>query len=327
MSAQADPAGAEERREPRPEPLRGRRILLTRAESDGDRLRALLEAGGAEVESVALTRIAPPADPAPMRSAARALARYDWIACTSSRAVAALAEAIEQPSKDGTLTHFRGRWACVGPATAGEVRRRFGREPDLVPERFDARSLATAMVRWERQAPLAETPADDRGGGGRGGGGGERGRGPGRVPRVLFPCAENARGELPEALRRAGMEVDVVIAYRTLPAPPPIERLVPPPGGSDVRRGARGGAGSGAGGGSWDAVVFTSGTAVSVLLETCRGAMGRTAAREWLSAASPAVLGASAEEALRAEGIEPAVRAPRPTPEDLVSALVQYLGR
>jgi uroporphyrinogen-III synthase len=83
------------------------------------------------------------------------------------------------------------RVAAIGPGTAaalaaGNIR------ADLVPERFVAEGLLDVFP----------TPAA-----------GDRGR-------VLLVRAAVARDVLPEGLRRAGWEVDVVEAYRTVPTEP-----------------------------------------------------------------------------------------------------------
>ena len=277
---------------------------MIREERDDDRILDLLRAAGADLYNVPLTRTIPPRDMEPLRAAALRVTRYDWIVFTSARAVEALFEAMADvfPAGDSTLGAAGSgnpatglpRLGAVGPATARAVRVRYGRDPDLVPERFEAACLAEALLaRWHQDVARAE-----------------RSRSASTAPlRILFPAAENARPELPDLLRQGGAEVDQVTAYVTEASPLPFARLLPP------------------GGGGWHAVVFTSGTVVQIFFELCRRELGDGAARAWLASCTPVVLGASAEEALRRVGIAPAGRAARPTPEDLAAAILQLLGR
>lgn len=125
--------------------------------------------------------------------------------------------------------------------------------------------------------------------------------------RVLFPAARNARAALPTLLREAGHVVDQVVAYEIEPDPPPASALLP-------ENGSR-----------WDVVVFTSGLAVQILLQTMAQKLGEEGARKWLGASKTAVLGLSAAEALRDAGIEPSIQAARPTMEDLADAILDRL--
>jgi len=274
---------------------------------------------GAEVTALALMKAAPGDLPALARAAA-GLYKYRWVALTSARAVDALVEAVAPaaaerglrgldtgpPGRDPAERQGRGaageerraeprmasgpRWACVGPATAAALRRRLRRDADLVPERYDAASLAEAIVRADA---AGHGSMED----------GER-------KRVLFPSAAQARPELPRILQDAGYEVDQVTAYTMLPCPPAPARLFP---------GEHGPAGS------WDAVVLTSGRAARVLLEALEGELGREGAREWMTRCRPATLGASAEEALREAGVQPAYRPRRPVAAELLAVLIEEL--
>ncbi|HET9014377.1 MAG TPA: uroporphyrinogen-III synthase, partial [Thermomicrobiaceae bacterium] len=85
--------------------------------------------------------------------------------------------------------------AAIGPATARRLRA-VGLEPALVPERFVAEEVLAGMLA--------------RGVAGR---------------RVLLARAERARDVLPEGLRAAGANVDVVVAYRTVPGRPDPDAL------------------------------------------------------------------------------------------------------
>jgi hydroxymethylbilane synthase len=283
----ARPAAPADRGEGPDQPLRGRNILLTREEEGGGGLAALLTASGAVVRNLPFTRTEPPQDREPLLRVVRDLPAYDYVVLTSPRAVKALAD-LDLVLDDGS-TDSRPRWACVGPATASALRRLIGIEADLVPRQFDAANLSLAITRLE--VPRMAAPS-------------------GRGLRVLFPAAENAGSDLPESLRRAGMEVTRVTAYRTVPALPAPEELLPP--GEAAH---------------WDAVVFTSGLVVQLFLDLLYAQMDHPAAVSWLEANHPAVLGRTAAEALRSAGVRSVRRAPRPTTEDLAATLVTALTR
>lgn len=170
---------------PAPRPLAGRRVLVTRARAQADALAEALEALGAEVVRFPTIRIAPPADPEPLRRAARTAAAFDWIVFTSVNGVQRFWAALEETGQDaGALSGVR--LCAVGPATAAELAR-CGAAPDLVPAEAVTDAVAEALLQAERMAGL----------------------------RILLPRAEIARAVLPDALRAAGAEVVEVVAYRT----------------------------------------------------------------------------------------------------------------
>lgn len=209
--------------------LTGRHILVTREEDGENSLTASLTGAGASVRKLAFTRTEPPEDTAPLVRAIEQLSGFDWVVLTSARAVKALSlyNAAERiafvAGSDGTAgfentvgsgstagsegsagVEPRPLWACVGPATAAALEHLLGVSPNLIPDQFDAETLAQAIQRCS--GPVS-----------------------GRL-RVLFPAADNAKPDLPARLRAAGMEVTQVTAYRTVAAPPAFEDLVPPSG-------------------------------------------------------------------------------------------------
>ena len=164
--------------------MRGPRVAVTRPDATGGELAALLRAGGAEPIVLPLTRISPPADPAPLLAAAAGLDRYDWIIFTSANAVHALAEALTAP----LLTGQQPAIAVVGPATAAAVRERFGWATSIVPDEFTGASLARAL----------------------------RERGELESLRVLWPRAEGADPAVANAVAAEGALLDAPIAYRSV---------------------------------------------------------------------------------------------------------------
>jgi uroporphyrinogen-III synthase len=165
-------------------PLAGRRVLVTRAAHQADRLSNGLRGLGAEPVEVPVLEIRPPLDSAPLDAALRQLNIYDWLIFTSANTVLAL---VERCAALGvSLSHARTpKIAAVGAATA-QAAREAGFTVALVPPRYVAESLAES---------LADQPKGQR---------------------VLLARAEIARDTIPNALCAAGAQVDVVDAYRNV---------------------------------------------------------------------------------------------------------------
>jgi len=167
-------------------PLFGKRMLVTRAVQQAGSLAALLRDEGAQPILAPTIRIAAPADPGPLRDAATHLDCYDWILFTSVNSVDALFSSIREQGLD--LRALAGPKVCAIGVKTHEALRSRGIRADLVPEDARAEGVIGAL------RPLL---------GGR--------------TRILLPRAEVAREILPDSLRDAGAEVDVVAAYRNLP--------------------------------------------------------------------------------------------------------------
>jgi len=167
-------------------PLSGRRIVVTRARAQASEFAAQLEALGAEVVQFPTIRVAPAADPEPLRRAAAQAGTFDWIVFTSANGVERFWYALSEQRCDARSL-CGVRVCAIGPATAAELERR-GITPDLVPDEFVAESAVQALL----------------------GAGSVDGK------RILLPRAEVARAVLPDALRAAGAEVVEVAAYTTV---------------------------------------------------------------------------------------------------------------
>lgn len=163
-------------------PLRGVRVLLTRARDDNEPLRALLVDAGAVVRELPTLATAVPDDLSPLDVALRRLAGYDWIVFSSRHAVTAVCGRLAALA----LPAVWPRVAAVGPATAAVLRQRDVRV-DCLPSQATGSALAAAIV-----------------GCGLGGG------------RVLLPAGDLARPELRAGLEAAGAQVEQVTVYRTV---------------------------------------------------------------------------------------------------------------
>lgn len=171
-------------------PLTGVVVLVTRAAHQASALAEPLEGLGATVLVAPVIQIVDPPDPRPMDEALIALHRYDWVVLTSVNAVDRF---LGRANTLGvSLRQLAGlRIAVVGSGTAERLREA-GLEADVMPEDYRAEGLLEALG-------AAGVAAGSR---------------------VLVPRAEEAREVLPDSLRARGVIVDVVPAYRTVPATP-----------------------------------------------------------------------------------------------------------
>jgi len=165
-----------------PSPLAGKRVVITRAASQSAALIAALKAQGAEVVSLPLIQILPPLDYAPLDSAVRNLANFDWLIFTSQNAVTAVADRVSVISNVANATSVRV--AAVGRATA-EAAQLAGFTVAHVGQGGTAASLVYELA--------AELPGK----------------------RVLLPRSDRAASEILPRLQKFAAEVVEVIAYRT----------------------------------------------------------------------------------------------------------------
>jgi uroporphyrinogen-III synthase/uroporphyrinogen III methyltransferase/synthase len=172
------------------QPLKGRRILVTRARHQAGKLSEGLRALGAEPVEVPVLEIQPPVSYDGLDRALRSLHAYDWLIFTSANTVRALVEraaALGISPAEGRLPEI----AAVGAATA-DAARDAGLNVSVIPREYVAESLVEALA--------------------------------GRVAnrRILLARAEIARDVIPDALRAGGAAVDAVDAYRNgVPADAP----------------------------------------------------------------------------------------------------------
>lgn len=170
-------------------PLRGRRVIVTRAADQADDLVAALAARGAEVIACPVLRaeFLPATHLAPLLDR---LADYAWAIFTSGNGVRGLLSQLAERQLDARALGA-AKIAGVGPATAGALAAA-GLRVDFVPADFHA----AAMLREFLAAH------DVRG------------------ARLLRVRGGLASTEVEDALREAGAEVDALDTYRTVPAEP-----------------------------------------------------------------------------------------------------------
>jgi uroporphyrinogen III methyltransferase/synthase len=241
-------------------PLVGRTVVVTRAREQASALVEALESLGAMCVELPTIAVGDPADSGTaLADAAGRVGSYAWVAFASANAVTRFCRSLRDARAFGAV-----KVAAVGPGTASALAS-FGVVADLIPDDAVAQSLLTAL-----------------------------GAGPGRV---LLPRAAAGRDVLPEGLRAAGWEVDVVEAYRTLAVQPSAAEV------AAVREA--------------DAVTFTSPSTVTNFL----AAVGSDVIPPVVACIGP-VTASTATEA----GLQVDVVAQPHTIEGLVSALVAALG-
>jgi len=168
-----------------PAPLKGKRVLITRAKEQSQDLFQRLLALDAAPVCAPLIQFAPVEESGPLDAALRNLDRFDWLLLTSQNALRFVLErskVLGISLKDGASAI---RVAAVAPVTAAAAEKA-GLHVTYVANKHQGIGLA------EELGPQL------------------LGR------RVFLPRSDKAGRQLPEALRRAGAEVQEVIAYRTL---------------------------------------------------------------------------------------------------------------
>jgi uroporphyrinogen III methyltransferase/synthase len=254
-------------------PLAGRTVAVTRARTQASALaRSLQELGARVVQAPVIRTQQLPGPPLDP-------APYDLICLTSPNAVKALFERLAAGGRDARAL-AGARIAAIGPGTARALAEH-GIAADIMPERSVAEGLIEA---------LADVP----------------------VSRALVARAQQARDELPDALRSLGAEVDVLALYETLVEPLPAELLA-------QARAA-------------DYITFTSSSTVHNFLRAAGVAQAGGAAGEGAGGASDGAelsphtrvvsIGPATSETLREHGIAPDVEAARHDIDGLLQALL-----
>jgi uroporphyrinogen III methyltransferase / synthase len=258
------------------QPLFGRRIVVTRAEHQSEDMARQLRTKGAEAVLVPVITIAPPPEPARLDAAVGVLASYDLVAFTSANGVDCVFDALARQRRDARA--FGGALvAAIGPGTEAALARR-AITADVVAGEFRGEGLADAIL-----AKLTAHPAPE-----------------GKRQRVLILRALTARDALPAALRSANVEVDIVAAYETKPAPlGTVQALA-----RDLE--AR----------TIDAVTFTSGSTVREFMQALA-----PRAKELLERTTVAAIGPITADVAREQGVRVDVVATEYTVAGLLDAL------
>jgi len=158
--------------------------LVGRARHQASALSSGLRDLGAQVLEIPFIEIRKPRSYAPLDSALKRLATYDWLILTSVNGVDALWERLKKLKRTRKqLQHLR--IAAIGPATRKAIEKR-GLSVHLMPGEYVAESVVKSL----RQQVNGK--------------------------RVLLARARVARDVIPRELRKLGAQVDVVEAYETV---------------------------------------------------------------------------------------------------------------
>ena len=164
-------------------PLFGKRLLLCRPRQQShDAVRAIRRRG-ASAELLPLIEIEPVTNDSALTDCLSRVNGYDWVIFTSANGVEYFREASTASGRDARV-FGRAKVAVIGPGTAKPLEK-WGIRPDLIAEEHVAEGLAREI--------LAAGPAKS----------------------ALLVRAREARDTLPNSLKQAGLEVNVVAAYAT----------------------------------------------------------------------------------------------------------------
>jgi hydroxymethylbilane synthase len=168
-------------------PLRGKRIVITRARPQAPELAERLIQLGATPVFFPTIKIAPVADTTELDNAIRRLEQYDWVIFTSVNGVEIFWERLSAAGMDADSLG-QVQVAAIGPATGRALAER-GVDADFIPDEFIAERIAGGLG---NVAGLS----------------------------ILLPRAEQARATLADMLSENGARVEEIATYRTLPASP-----------------------------------------------------------------------------------------------------------
>src|SRR5258708_37264032 len=164
-------------------PLDGKCVVITRAAEQSSELKERLENLGARVLLLPAVSFFGPSNTTHVDRVIASLETFDWVFFTSANAVRFFADRCRKVGRD-VRAGKKPRYAAVGPATAS-VAAKAGFTLDYVAQEFQG----IALVR-ELGASLAGK-------------------------HVLLPRSDRAGSDLPEALKRADVEVTEIVVYHT----------------------------------------------------------------------------------------------------------------
>jgi uroporphyrinogen-III synthase len=165
-------------------PLAGTRILVGRARHQAGSLSASLRSLGASVIEIPFIEIRKPQSYRPLDDALKNIRNYDWLILTSANGVEAMWERVRKLRiTRRNLKHLQ--IAAIGPATKKAIVKH-GLKVKMVPEEY----VAESVVKGLRDKVNGK--------------------------RVVLIRAKVARDVIPEELRSAGAQVDVIEAYETV---------------------------------------------------------------------------------------------------------------
>ncbi|MFT5441110.1 MAG: uroporphyrinogen III methyltransferase/synthase [Myxococcota bacterium] len=258
-------------------PLFAKRVLVTRTQAQAGEMASLLRSSGAEPITIPMIDLVASENLEALDRALNQLDRYDGLLFTSANAVRFFAARVRTLGREDSFAGLAARVLCVGPQSA-----RAALEAGLPVH-------LTGSGRGDSEAFLRELVAVL----------------PPAGKRFLLPQSDIGRDVVPEGLRAAGAEVDVVEAYRNVPAVVDAAALC-----AQVI------------GGGFDALTFASPSAVHNFFALLDGP-----ATEAAKALVIAAVGRTTSRALGRLGIEADVVPARPGGAELVAALAEHMAQ
>ena len=166
-------------------PLKGKRVVVTRAPAQAREMIELLEQMGAEILSLPTVSFAPPKDWSAVDHALRNISDFDWLIFTSQNAVEYFCRRCDETKIHlGELSSSKLRVAVIGTVT------------------YQAAEKEGVRVDYVAKGQTGESLAEEL-------------RGQLNRRKVLLPHSDIASHVLPKALRDAGAIVVEAVAYRT----------------------------------------------------------------------------------------------------------------
>ena len=249
-------------------PLFGKKILVTRSRAQASKLTFQLEELGAEcIEAPAISIKAPSDDYKALDKAIGCLDKYDWLIFTSANGVEHFWQRLDEAGKDARAL-ANAKICAIGSATADALKAH-GLVADVIPDRYQAEGIIEALKGEIKEGT-----------------------------KVLIPRAAEAREILPEALRKAGAEVDVVPAYETAMGDGDAEEIKKELAAGNI-----------------DAVTFTSSSTVTNFLKLLGGDTAL------LNKVKLGAIGPITAETMKKNGLTVSVEAKEYTIDGLVEAL------
>lgn len=159
--------------------------MVTRAQEQASDFSDILRACGAEVIEFPTIKIVPPDSWADLDKAIDQLNDYDWLILTSVNGVKYFMERLRTRGKD--VQDLKGIKTCaIGPKTAKEMEE-MGIHLDFVPGEYKGEAVVEGLSKKDLSGK-----------------------------KVLLPRAEVARQILPDELIKMGVDLDVVVVYKTM---------------------------------------------------------------------------------------------------------------
>jgi uroporphyrinogen-III synthase len=165
--------------------LHGKRVLITRAESQADELREALESLGINVVAIAVTSIHPPEEWGAVDDAIERLDSFEWIVFASVNAVRYFFARMSELKKTRSVN---ARIAAIGPGTAKKLKE-LSVTADFVPSAYVADSFTAEFLN-------SHSVADN--------------------VNILWVKGNLGRRVIFDDLRDAGAKVEIVETYRNV---------------------------------------------------------------------------------------------------------------